>query len=195
MILLTLLAVLDPVNGDFFEELVREHGDRLYSLAYSTLAKYGRASREDAEDLVQETFIKVYRNLKRFHNLSREETAALLVIYNRYTVIDFLRKKKHKSGGISAYLDEDGEERELEIADDAPLPDELVIQKETIERCAACIDALPESQRTVVVLKYRYGYKDKEIAAVLNISESSVSSRLNRARAALRRMMGDDLNE
>lgn len=194
MLLFTLLAMLDPINGDLFEEIVREHTDKLYSIAYSTLAKYGRESREDAEDLVQETFIKVYRNLKRFNNLSREETVALLVIYTRYTVIDFLRKKRPNSVGIPLLLDEEGEEKEIEIADESPLPDELVIQKETIDRCAACIDALPESQRTVVILKYHYGYKDREIAAVLNISESSVSSRLDRARKTLRKMMGDDLN-
>lgn len=194
MVLFMLLTMLDPINGDFFEQVVREHGSKVYSIAYSTLAKYGRANREDAEDLVQETFIKVYKNSKRFNNLTREETIALLVIYTRYTVIDFLRRKQRRSGGIPIRFDEDGDEAEMEITDDNPLPDEIVIQKESIERCAACIDELPEGQRTVVILKYRYGYKDREIAALLNITESSVSSRLTRARAALRKKMGDDLN-
>lgn len=194
MFLLTLLTAIDPINGDFFENLVDEHSDKLFSVAYNTLSKYGKANREDAEDLVQETFIKVFRNIKRFYNLDREEIIGLLVIYTKYTVIDFLRKKQHKFKNVPLQFDEDGEDLEIQIADPAPLPDEIVIQNDLIERCAACIDALPESQRAVIMLKYHYGYKDKEIAAVLGISESSVSSRLNRARYTLRKMMGDDLN-
>lgn len=194
MFLLTLLTAIDPINGDFFENLVDEHSDRLFSVAYNTLSKYGKANREDAEDLVQETFIKVFRNIKRFYNLDREEIIGLLVIYTKYTVIDFLRKKQHKFKNVSLQFDEDGEDMEIQIADTAPLPDEIVIQNDLIGRCAACIDTLPESQRAVIMLKYRYGYKDKEIAAVLGISETSVSSRLNRARYTLRKMMGDDLN-
>lgn len=195
MFILTMLAVIDPSNGDFFGELVETYSDKVFAIAYKTLAKYGQENRSDAEDIVQETFIKIFKNIKRFYDLEREEIIPLLVIYTRNTAIDFLRKRKHKFREIPLYLGEDEEERELEIADGNPLPDELVVRKELIEQCASCIDELPEEQRAVILLKYRYGYKDREIASVLGISESAVSSRLNRARETIRKKMGEYFNE
>lgn len=190
-----MLAVIDPWDGDFFGEIVRTYSDKVFSIAYQTLSKYERENRSDAEDIAQETFIKIFKNIKRFYGLEREEIIPLLVIYTRHTAIDFLRKRQNRTSKVPLQFEEDGEERELDLADDGPLPDEMVIRQELIGQCARCIDELPEGQRAVVLLKYRYGYKDREIASVLGIKESAVSSRLNRARETIRKKMGDYFDE
>lgn len=193
--MLGMMPVFDDEKDDFIRRLVEEHGDRVYAAAYSTLKRYSRENRSDAEDITQEVFIKILRNYGKFFELGREEIAALLVIYTRNTAIDFLRVKKKRHLGMPVYTDDDGEETEIPIADDSPLPEDLVIRQETIARCAACIDELPEKQRSVILLKYRYGFKDRQIAEILGTSETVVSSRLNRARESIRRKMEDYMNE
>lgn len=187
MLLLALIAALDTVNGNFFDKLVQTHRNRVYAIAYKMLG-----SKEDAEDMVQETFLKVYRSIEKFYDLEREEIIPLLVIYTKNTVRDHLRKHKHKGKSIPLVYEKDGEEKEYEIPDEALSPEETVINRESCKRMGTCIDALPEAQRHVVLLKYKYVLRDREIAKLLGISETAVSSRLNRAKESLRKMMGGE---
>ena len=189
------LAMLtDPADLEFFDALVREHSGRMFTVAYELLESRGRPNREDAFDIVQDTFIKIYKNIARFYGLGREEIIPLIVIYTKNTAKDFLRRRSNRLHLPLFYENDDEEEAELPLTDDAPLPEEIVIRRETVDRTAAAIDALPETQRHAVLLKYRYGYTDREIAKILCISETAVSSRLNRAREALRKLLkGEDL--
>lgn len=153
-------------------------------------------NKEDAEDIIQETFFKVYRNIKSFYNLEREDLIALLVIYMKNTAKDHLRKQKRRLKTVSqTYEDENGEEQEYIIPDNADAPDEVLIKREHSRQLAECIDLLPEGQRHALLLKYKYGYKESDIAKVLMISETAVSSRINRAKETLRKMIGGDRNE
>lgn len=178
----------DPDYGDFFDTLVQEHGSRMFSVACELLESRGRPNREDARDIVQDTFIKVYKNISRFYDLDREEIIPLLVIYTRNTAKDFIKRKSNRLH-LPLFTAADDEEEELPVADTAPLPEEVVIRQETVDRTAAAIDSLPETQRHAVLLKYRYGYTDREIAKILCISETAVSSRLNRARESLKKLL------
>lgn len=188
MLLLTLITILDPINGDFLALLMEKHGDTLFSAAYSKLKDSGTGTREDAEELVQETFLKVYRHIERFHGISEDETKKLLIVYTKNTVKDYLKKAEHRYKKVSFVYEEDSEEKSYELPDTDMTPEEIVISKETIEQTHICIEQLSEEQRQIIYLKYYHGYKNKEIAQVLGISETNVSSRLNRAKAALRKM-------
>lgn len=190
MLLLTLITSLDRINGDFLEELMLKYGDKLYSIAYSMLRERGKESSEDAEDLVQETFLKVYMHIGRFNGLSDEDTIKLLVVYTKNTVKDYLKRAEHRYKKLSlAYEDEEGEEKIYDIPDTEPTPEEFVIKMETVKNTAGYIDRLTEEQRQVILLKYRYGYRNKEIAQALCIPVTNVSSRLDRAKSALKKMM------
>ena len=178
----------DPDFGAFFEALVEEHGSHMLSVAYELLESRGRANREDARDIVQDTLIKVYKNIARFYDLDREEIIPLLVIYTRNTAKDFVKRRSNRLC-LPLFYTEDEEEVPMPLADDAPLPEEVVIRQETVDRTAAAIDCLSESQRHAVLLKYRYGCTDREIAKILCISETAVSSRLNRARESLKKLL------
>ncbi|MBQ8397851.1 MAG: sigma-70 family RNA polymerase sigma factor [Clostridia bacterium] len=189
MFLLTLIAALDPIDGDFFDELVKEHGDHMYSIALKMLG-----NKEDAEDMVQETYIKVYRSIEKFYNLEREDTIGLLVIYTKNTVRDFYRKNKRRIKTTTLIIEEDEEEIEHDIADPTLAPEHILITNENMRRLAQYIDALPEGQRHAILLKYKYNFKDREMAEALGISETAFSSRLNRARESLRKMMGGEFD-
>lgn len=188
MLLLTLITILDPINGDFLALLMEKHGDTLFSLAYSKLKDRGIGTREDAEELVQETFFKVYRHIGRFHGISEDETKKLLTVYTKNTVKDFLKKAEHRYDKVSFIYEDEGEDKSYELPDSDLNPEEIIINKETIEQAYGYIECLSEEQRQVIYLKYHHGYKNKEIAQVLGISETNVSSRLNRAKATLQKL-------
>ncbi len=119
----------------------------------------------------------------------------MIVIYTMNTSLDFLRKKARRiKAGTLTYEDED-EVKEYEIPDDQDTPEEVIIKKDIEERLGKYVGLLPDPQREVIMLKYYYSKKDKEIAEILNIDESAVSSRLNRAKAKLREMIGAGADE
>lgn len=139
--------------------------------------------------------MKVYRHIKDFRGLEREEIIAMIVIYTKNTSLDFLRKKSRRiKAGTLTYEDEE-EVKEYEIPDDQGTPEEIIINLDISERLGKYIGFLPDSQREVILLKYYYNMKDKEISEILNIDESAVSSRLNRAKAKLRKMIGGGADE
>jgi len=189
MLLLTLITRLDPFNGDLLEMLMTRHQNHLYSITLRILYSYRKGTAEDAADLVQDTFLKVYKNIGRFHGLPEEDTIRLLTIYNRYTVLDFLKKAEHRYGKESLSYEEDGEEKVLELPDDSPGPEEILLNRETLGRLAAYIDRLTEKQRHVILLKYQYGHKNKDIARIMQVPVNNVSSLLERAIKSLRGMI------
>ena len=150
---------------------------------------------EDAKEIVQDTFLKVYRHIKDFRGLEREETIGMIVIYTRNTSLDFLRKKARRIKAGTLTYEDDEEIKEYEIPDDQDTPEEIIINMDISERLGKYIGLLPDSQREVILLKYYHSKKDKEIAEILNIDESAVSSRLNRAKAKLREMIGGGADE
>ena len=108
---------------------------------------------------------------------------------------DFLKKAEHKYDKVSFIYEDDGQEKNFELPDTDLTPEEIIISKETIEQTYGYIECLSEEQRQVIYLKYHHGYKNKEIAQVLGIPETNVSSRLNRAKAALQKMREEKNNE
>lgn len=186
MFLLTLISLLDPVHGDLLDTLMTEHQHRLYSLALQILRRAGKGTEEDAADLLQDTFLKVYRNIGRFSGLSETDTVRLLTIYTKYTVFDFLKKAEHRYGKIPLTYEEDEEEKTLDLPDLAPGPEEILLTRETLGKLAVCIDKLTEKQRHVILLKYQYGYRNKEIARIMQVPVTNISSLLERAEKALR---------
>jgi len=151
-------------------------------------------SAEDAEDLVQEAFLKAYRGLSGFKGESSFYTWFFRVLSN--ICLDHLRKGVFlkKVFFIPSVSDEDDEESgQLEQAPDPNTswsrPDERLNQKELRAALSRALKILPERQRAVFLLKNNEGMKITEIAAVLGISEGAVKSHLVRAITSLRKHM------
>ncbi len=190
MFFLTLIAAFDPINGDLFNTLYYTYSSKLYDLTIKIVE-----NSEDAEDVLQDTYRKVYQSIKRFYDLDEDSTVKLLVVYARNTALDFLRKKNRSCKTVALAFEESDDENIFEISDNTGLPEDILLNKELAETVALYVGRLSEIHKEVIMLKYKYGMSNKEIANVLRISETAVSSRLDRAKIALRKKMGSEFYE
>jgi len=174
-----------------FEELVSRHSARIYSLLYRLLR-----SREDAEDLLQRTFLSAFENLSSF----REEASFRTWITRIAT--NFALMKFRKEGKIRVVsLDdpqsytEEGVPLPKEIGDWSVNPGLILERKELIEILEGAIAMLPPIYRYVFLLRDMEGLSNKEVAEIMELSVSAVKSRLMRARLFLREIISNRLKE
>lgn len=177
------LALVDAArNGDVgaFEQLIKRYDRNVFRIA-----QHITQNREDAEDVVQDAFIKAYRNLAQFQGNSKFYTWLVRIAVN-----EALMKLRRRKTAKTVSLDEDVNTEEgsmpREVADWSPNPEQLYDQSELGEILQKTIQALPESFRTVFVLRDIEGMSTEETAEMLNLSVPAVKSRLLRARLQLR---------
>ena len=165
-----------------FETLVTENQKLVYNVALKLTG-----DPEDALDVSQETFLKAYRNLSSFRFESRFSAWLYRLAYN--ASMDLLKKKR---GTVSLTAeDEEGEERELAIADTAPTPEESLEREETRRAVREAVARLPEDKREIIVMREFSGMSYSDIADALGIEEGTVKSRISRARAALAEILSE----
>mgnify|MGYP001290367584 CR=1 FL=1 len=164
-------------NLEAFEQLILQYEKRIYNFCYRMTN-----NQEDAEDLAQEIFIKVYKNLNSFKGNSKFSTWIYRIAYN--TCVDKYRKKKVTT--VSLTLNNDEEEKEIDLPSNDPLPEERVVSREEYDVVCECISALKPEYKTVVVLRDIQNYTYDEIAEILNVPLGTVKSHISRGRAALR---------
>jgi len=164
-----------------FDELIRLFQTRIFNLAYRMVN-----NREDAGDLTQEIFVKLYRSLNKFRGQSRFSTWLYAVAANHCR--SGLRKSRRIGFFESRSLDEpldaaEGDARHaVEPVDPGASPALSLEHRELGERIGAVVAGLPEELRSVLVLRDMQGLEYEELARVLNCSLGTVKSRLWRAR-------------
>ena len=164
---------------DAFEELVARYERKVYTIAYRYMG-----NPEDASDLAQETFLKVFKSIDKFRGESSFSTWIYRITAN--ICKDELRKIKRKpqtSLDQEIWLDEGSVIRQ--VVDEKPTPDEVFEQKELWNYLQDLIANLSPEYRMVIVLRDINGYSYEEIAQITETSLGTVKSRLNRARKAL----------
>ncbi|TBL81138.1 RNA polymerase sigma factor SigW [Paenibacillus thalictri] len=167
-----------------FAELVELYQEKIQKLAYKMLN-----NRLDTEDIVQETFIRVYLNLNRFDESQNFSTWIYRIGKN--LCIDLLRKKKKNVYSLDAEFSEDEDANYYaRLHSDETTPEHRLIEKETKSQMMKVISKLSEKYRTVVLLYYIQGLSLLEISEKLNLPVTTVKSRLNRGREHLRKKMG-----
>lgn len=164
-------------NLEAFEQLILQYEKRIYNYCYRMTN-----SQEDAEDLAQEIFIKVYKNLKSFKGNSKFSTWIYRIAYN--TCIDKYRKKEVAT--VSLTLNSDEEEKEIDLPSNDPLPEERIVSREEYDVVCECISELKPEYKNAVILRDIQNYTYDEIAEILNIPLGTVKSHISRGRAALR---------
>ncbi|MGE5307579.1 MAG: RNA polymerase sigma factor [Deltaproteobacteria bacterium] len=160
-----------------FDELVLAYRNRGFAIAYNFTG-----NPEDAKDVLQEAFIRVYTRIGDFREQSRFSTWFYRVVVN--CSLDFLRRRKRvRSKELEPLTDEEG--NMLEPVGDIGKPDPLRAQdsRAALEECLA---QLPERQRTCFVLRHENELSCAEIARVLHCNVSTVKVHLFRATNALR---------
>ncbi len=156
---------------------------RYSSLIYSLLRKMVRDP-EDAKDLVQETFIKVYSNLASYNPIYPFSAWILKISSN--TCIDFLRKKRIDMIPLEKSTNEDDEgDFYIQIPDRSSIPDENLINSEKIQNLNKLIDMLPDNYKKIVKLRFEDDLNYSEIAETLEIPLGTVKTLIFRARKML----------
>lgn len=162
-------------DGSAFAVIVDRYKRQIYSITYSMTRNHA-----DADDLSQDTFVKAYENLRKFKQGTNFRSWLCRIAVN--SSIDHLRRRKHFSGEP---LDDQVET----LPDQNPDPQDNVESRELMENITAAVDSLPKSQRTVVILREMQGLGLKEIAGILDCSESTVRWRLHYARKKLQKKL------
>jgi len=163
---------------DAFEELVNIYYKGILSVCYSVLL-----NNSDAQDCTQETFLKAYRNIKRFDGSSSFFTWIYRIAIN--TSYDLIRKSKRKKEfSLDERYDTGDGEISYEIEDKSADIHDNLVRNFSDNKVREIINLLPEKHSRILVLKDIEGLSYKEISEIENINEGTVKSRLFRARAA-----------
>jgi RNA polymerase sigma-70 factor (ECF subfamily) len=159
-----------------FGELVRRYEHKVYSLALRMVR-----NPEDAEDVLQDTFLRAFRGIKSFKGNSTFSTWIYRIAAN--SALMRLRKKQLPTVSI-----EDASEREapIAIADWKPGPVEQLLTQETFRAMEDAVDSLPAEFRQVFILRDVEELSNAEVAEILDLSVAAVKSRLHRARLRVR---------
>lgn len=175
------LLIKKAKEGDegSFETLILSCKGKAYNIAL----RYVK-NENDAMDVLQDSFIKIFRHLPKFNEDSKFETWVYRIVVN--TCNDFLRKNKYKYNEISSAVNEDEEEMEFNIPDNAPTPDEALLNKEHSSYILECLEKMPADHKEVIILRDIKGFAYEEISEILECSIGTVKSRISRARSRLK---------
>src|ERR1700690_269806 len=163
-----------------FEELVRRYDRNVFRIA-----QHITQNREDAEDVVQEAFLKAYSNLAKFQEQSKFYTWLVRIAVNE-ALMKLRRRKPERTVSLDEEVKTEDDSLPREVADWSPNPEQMYNQAELRDILTRTIQGLPTSFRTVFVLRDVEGLSTEETAEALDLSIPAVKSRLLRARLQLR---------
>ena len=179
------LLINDFIKGDSsaFASLVENYKDLVYRLAVQITKNH-----EDANDVMQETFLSVYKSIGRFRKESAFETWLYRIVVNQaLNVVKRRNRRRESSLSLSNEYDVHVDFRNGGDSVDGPHLD--VEKKELQKWVTRAVDSLPVKHRTVVILHEFEGLTHSQIASVLNCSVGTVRSRLHYARRKLRNLL------
>jgi RNA polymerase sigma factor (sigma-70 family) len=166
-------------NQDAFKLLIDQYTPSVYNFSVRFVGL------DYAKDIVQDVFIKVWKNIKNF-DIKRASFKTWILTITRNTITDYLRKKKSVS---FSSLDNDEESYEASIKDDVILPDEALIKLEDKELLNNLLDKLPIHYQEVLILYYQEDMTFNEIGQLLNKPLNTVKSYHHRAMILLRKLI------
>jgi len=172
-------------DEDACADLVSEHQRMVYQLSLNLLGDHN-----EALDLSQEVFLRVFRTIHGFRGQSALRTWIYRIVVNQARNRQRWWRRRHKSQQVS--LDEHLRDHgDFPGRNDNESPDRLLGRKELADRIRTALDALPFDQRTALVLREIDGLSYEEIGFSLGVAVGTVKSRLARAREALRGQLRD----
>ena len=183
------MIVRKVLQGDVnaFGKLVTEYEKGVYAIA---LRMTGNP--EDASDMTQEAFIKAYNSLQSFRGDSKFSVWLYRIASN--VCLDFLRSRSRKPTVSLSVEDDEGEETQLDVADESQSPELLLERSLTRDAVQRGLQALAPDYRQILLLREIQGLSYEEIADVLRIEVGTVKSRIFRARKRLCAFLVEDGN-
>lgn len=170
-----LIELIINGNTELYAELIERYKNKVYSTAYSYTRDY-----EEAKDLTQEIFIKVYNNLSGFQNKAQFSTYLYRVAVNR--CIDWTRRKRPKTISMLTCQDDENVDIYDFIADYDSNPEEILLRQENMDFIKREVSNLPEIYSTVMIMYYFQEFSPQEISDILGVPRKTIDTRLFRAR-------------
>lgn len=165
-----------------FAEIVGLYQDKLYHMAFRMLG-----SRQEAEDVVQEAFLRVYRNLDRYDEGMKFSTWIYRIATN--LCIDRLRKRKPSYSLDAESTEHEGLDGYAMIPSDDRTPESAALLSETQLIVRQAIETLPAKYKSIMVLRYMHDLSLQEIGDVLGMPVTTVKTRVHRGREYLRKRL------
>jgi len=175
-------------NGDYyaFDTIIKRYKDQLVNFAYRFLGDL-----EDAEDIVQETFLRVFRKKKAYKNVAKFSTW-IYTITGNLAKTELRRRKRRKLLSITNLGFED---KDFELPDPEKGPEENVDSIIKDREIQKAIDSLPEKFREVIIFRDIQELSYEEISSILKIPLGTVKSRVNRGRLKLQEFLEEYFRE
>ena len=171
-----------------FEKIISDYRSLVFNVSYRF-----SGNAEDAADMSQEIFIKLFKNINSFRFQSKLSTWIYKIATN--TCLDIVKKKKRDLAAFSLdsdMEDEDGKSFSSEVADSAPTPDVVAERNEMTNAVNRAISMLPDDYRFAIILRDIQGLSYDDIAEVVDCSVGTVKSRISRGRKNLREILLKD---
>lgn len=166
-----------------FEELVRRHHQQAFNVAYRIAG-----NRTDAEDLLQETFVRAFRFFGNYRRELPFESWLYKIMSNLW--IDTLRKRPRSGPPVSLDQTLGDTDQKLDVPDPGPGPEESLIEGTLDARIQEALSGLRKEFRIAVILADIEGMSYEEIADVMKCSIGTVRSRIHRGRQAMKKKLG-----
>ena len=173
---LHLVALAKLGDNTAFKELYTRNKERIFNLVF----QYTR-NRQDAEDLLQETFTRAFLAIDQFRSHERAAFSTWLYRIGINCSLNFIRKRKSHRNHIAL----NREIPEEPAASSRSNPEETTAFNEMLSELSAGLEHLSAKQRMIFVLKHSEGLKTKEIAQLMKCGEGSIKKQLNRAMSTL----------
>lgn len=177
---LTLVQAAKGGDLEAFSQLVKRYDRNIFRIA-----QHITHNEEDAQDVVQDAFLKAYQNLEQFQGNSKFYTWLVRIAVNE-ALMKLRRRRTDKTVSIDENVETEEGSMPRELADWGPNPEQLYRQSELGDILKKTIQGLPPGFRTVFVLRDVEGLSTEETAEMLGLSIPAVKSRLLRARLQLR---------
>ena len=158
------------MNADVFKQIFLPYHKKMYRIAYRMVE-----NQADADDIVQETYIKLWQNRDRTDDLENTESFAIAVLKN--TCLDFLKKAKPEMVDLSA-LNYETDSLETQIDD-----------RDTLQQVETVIKQLPEQQQRVIRLKHYDDLSDREIEKITGLKTGNIKMIVSRTRKTIKEML------
>jgi len=175
------VAQIRAGDADAFRVLVERHGRSVFRLAFRMTG-----NQHDAEDLVQETFLRAFRQIRRFDGRASFGTWLYRIAAN--CSLDLIRSRKRRQEQQTP-VDEEGQELAAAAASGAPTPDRLAFSGELQQLLAPALERLSPTERTAFVLRHYEGMCIEEIGNALGVHAGAAKHSVFRAVQKLRRAL------
>ena len=177
-----LVALARDGDRGAFAELVDMYKGKLFHLAFRMLG-----NKQEAEDAVQDAFMRMYEHLGRYDSQHKFSTWIYRIATN--LCIDRLRRRKSSYSLDADFSEGDGMDGYSLLKSAEPLPEQQLVLSERQQIIAKAMDALPAKYKSAMALKYYQDLSLQEISDILHIPVSTVKTRIHRGRDYLRRKL------